>query len=353
MKAQRIAVSAGCTVGMLILILDSTTALSGAESGIKICMNTLVPSLFPFFVLSILLTGTLSGWTYRFLHPLCKICKIPKGCESILLTGLLGGYPVGAQCVGQTYAAGTISRHEASRMLGFCNNAGPAFIFGVIAHAFEVPYIPWLLWSIHVISAVIVGILLPGNVKASDCNQAFSFITWPQALRKAITVTASVCGWVILFRIVLAFLNKWLFHYLSSEMVVLLSGFLELANGCILLQDIPNTGLRFILASVMLAGGGICVAMQTSSVIHQLPLKFYIAGKSLQICISLLLAGIAQIILPAQMQHLMPPVFITAVAIILAIIVFGLKKQWNFSGMCSIIGALKERGNCHVIPKEN
>ena len=43
--------------GMMMLILDSQTAMHGAAEGIVLCINSVVPSLFPFFVLSILLTN--------------------------------------------------------------------------------------------------------------------------------------------------------------------------------------------------------------------------------------------------------------------------------------------------------
>ena len=48
-------------IGMMMLILDSKTALQGAANGIELCFRTLIPSLYPFFVLSILLTSALSA----------------------------------------------------------------------------------------------------------------------------------------------------------------------------------------------------------------------------------------------------------------------------------------------------
>ena len=46
---------------MLALILDGRTAIDGARQGIELCLRTVIPSLFPFFVLSILLTSSLLG----------------------------------------------------------------------------------------------------------------------------------------------------------------------------------------------------------------------------------------------------------------------------------------------------
>ena len=41
------------SLGMLALILDGRTAIEGARQGIGLCLRTVIPSLFPFFVLSI------------------------------------------------------------------------------------------------------------------------------------------------------------------------------------------------------------------------------------------------------------------------------------------------------------
>ena len=88
-------------IGISLLILDSKTALAGAQSGVELCIRTVIPSLFPFFLFSILLTTSLMGRRIRILRPLCRLCRIPEGAESILIAGCLGGYPVGAQCVSQ------------------------------------------------------------------------------------------------------------------------------------------------------------------------------------------------------------------------------------------------------------
>lgn len=73
---------------------------------------------------------------------------------------------------------------------------------------------------------------------------------------------------------------------------VLIAGLLELSNGCWALNTIQSEQLRFVLCCGMLSFGGLCVAMQTASVIGQIPLDYYLAGKALQ-CILSTLFGFA------------------------------------------------------------
>jgi hypothetical protein len=40
-----------------MLILDGSTALAGAREGVQMCLYTVIPALFPFFVLSDLLSS--------------------------------------------------------------------------------------------------------------------------------------------------------------------------------------------------------------------------------------------------------------------------------------------------------
>lgn len=282
----------GCAAaGMLILILDGRTALAGAQAGMDLCIKTVIPSLFPFLLLSILLTNTVYGSDLSILRPLGRLCSVPEGTESVLLTGFLGGYPVGAQSAAAAYASGGITKQDADRMLAFCSNAGPAFLFGMVSGMFTDPSAPFLLWGIHIGSALLVAMLLP----AASCRQAVtparSTIALSGAMRSAITVMASVCGWVFLFRVVIVFLDRWILWILPSAVRVILVGVLELSNGSCELSAIADPQLRFVICSGMLSFGGLCVTMQTQSVAAGLSMGSYLKGKLLQTLFSLLLSA--------------------------------------------------------------
>lgn len=71
----------------------------------------------------------------------------------------------------------------------------------------------------------------------------------------------------------------------------MLSGFLELSNGCVGLSRIGNHGLRFILCSGFLGFGGLCVFMQTRHGATDVDTSLYFPGKVLQCCISMIMAA--------------------------------------------------------------
>lgn len=313
-------ISIGAAIGMFILILDTETALNGAAAGIEICLHTLIPSLFPFFVLSILLTGSLSGQPLRFLKPVASLCAIPEGTVSILIVSLLGGYPVGAQNTALLYQQGHITKQQAARIIAFCNNAGPAFIFGVLSCMFSVPFVIWILWFIHIISALLVGIILPGAKYSDDIQINSQEISTSAVLSRSLKAMALVCAWVILMRIVLSFMDAWFLWLLPKSVQVILAGLLELSNGCIQLTGIEDEYLRFLIASAFLSCGGLCVTLQTASVSKGIPLTLYFPGKILQCCISILLCGFFHCFFPDSSTFHRNWIAVVSVSVILIIL---------------------------------
>ena len=291
MERRKYLYGIGAAAGMLVLILDGKTALAGARSGIELCLMTVIPALFPFIVLSILLSGALLGASIPPLRPVGRILKMPAGTESLLLCAFLGGYPSGAVAVSEAFRAGSLSKDAAERLLSFCNNAGPAFLFGMTLSLFPDAGAAWLLWGIHILSALAVGILIPGKesspVKLKKGGSSIGVI------KNAITVMATVCAWVILFRIIIAFLDRWILWLLPPEVRVAVIGVLELSNGCCSLTLVNDVRVRLILCSGMLALGGLCVTMQTVSSVRGLKMNQYYLGKILQFVCSILLSAAA------------------------------------------------------------
>lgn len=329
---------AGCA--MMVIILDTKTALLGAQGGLQLCIQTVIPSLFPFLLLSGVIKNSLLGLSISSLRPIGKICKIPAGSESLLAIGMLAGYPAGAQIVADAYKDDELPLPAARRMLGFCSNAGPAFLFGILSPLFENKGAVWLLWGIHIISALIVGCLLPENGGADCVIEQDNSVTLPQALEKAVKTMAIICGWVITFRIILAFCTRWFLWRFPIAVQVLFSGFLELSNGCILLKELPNDGIRFVIAGAMLAFGGLCVCMQTTSVTATTGTGFYFPGKILQMFISILLCCLLQpVVMPSTQVFVLPAsaffilLLLTAICIHLIrgkkVVAFGKRMLYN------------------------
>ena len=250
-----------------------------------------------------------------------RLCKIPKGAEPLLLFGFLGGYPIGAKNIQNAAINGVLDTQSARRMLGFCNNAGPAFIFGMVSCLFESSGPCWALWFIHIVSAIIVGILLPGCANGYYKHTEVSGGTFLTDVEKSTKTMAVVCCWVILFRVLINFGKRWLFWMFPAEIQLLITGVTELSNGIIDLTHLSYPGLRFVLSSVLLGLGGFCVAMQTVSITGNLGSGYYFPGKLLQGCLSFTLALILQPVFFSESEIFRFPLFLNVGIIMFGIII--------------------------------
>ena len=102
----------------------------GAYEGLLFCAQILIPSLFPFMVLSSFVVNCgISGILSRFLAPVTKsFFRLPGSAGVTILLSMFGGYPVGARGIRTLLDRGLITREEGARMLCFAVGAGPAFV---------------------------------------------------------------------------------------------------------------------------------------------------------------------------------------------------------------------------------
>lgn len=268
---------------MLLMILDTRTALEGGRQGLDLCLRTVLPTLFPFIFLSTLITGASFPLPPRIL----RLIHLPEGSGAILLCALIGGYPVGAQSVSLAYTEGLLDRSTSQRLLPICNQCSPAFLFGICSSLFTQPWKCWILWTVQIISALITAMLLPGGNAPIRRSIRHDGATITSALHRSLRTMASVCGWIILFRISICFLERWCLWLFSPVLQASIIGSLELTNGCTMLRSIENEDLRFLLCSFLTGMGGLCITMQSLSVISpELDRSSYFLGKVIQSSIS-------------------------------------------------------------------
>ena len=145
-----------------LLLLPEISA-QAARDAMLLCAQTLIPSLFPFFVLSSLLIACgASELLSALLSPLMRpLFGLSGAGAAALALGLCGGYPVGARTAAELVENGALSQEEGERLLAFCNNAGPGFLLGVCgAGVFSSSRAGAALYLTHVAAALCAGLLI-------------------------------------------------------------------------------------------------------------------------------------------------------------------------------------------------
>lgn len=301
--------------GILALILDAKTAVSSAAEGLQLCLQTVVPSLFPFLVAArLFLRSGAAQWCTRAVGPIMEpIFGLPPQGASALVLGMLSGYPVGAQTAASLYASGQLTKEETERLLGFCSNAGPAFIFGMVGGLFGSGKVAAVLFGVHIVSALLTGLVLRPKGPAvttprrKAALESSTGLDLPSAMTGAIKTMGLICGYIILFQVIAAFLEQALGTWLAPAVKIGMAGLLELSGGCSLLPQLEAAGLRYCMASGFLAFGGLCVWLQTKSVLapYRLTGRCYLPGKILQGTIAVLLTWGIQVLFPSWLPRVL------------------------------------------------
>ena len=271
---------------------NSQVTAQAVRDGLSLCVRSVVPALFPFFVAVTCFTSLgLAGELGRFLSPVAAPLLGCSGPGSVaFLMGLLGGYPVGGRTVAELYAAGAIDRPEAERLLTFCNNCGPAFVLGVAgAGCFGSVRTGLLLYAIHVLSAVAVAQFSRSRrAKTGTPRLPAPEPSFPAVLVRSVTEGAramvSVCAFVVF-----ALAATRLLTAITGLSHPLLTGAVELTGGILALTP-DRSG--FVMASALLGWGGLSVHGQTAAVLRDtdLSLRPHLLGKSAQAAVSAALA---------------------------------------------------------------
>lgn len=300
---RRAALAAALLVCMAVLLWQNETASAAVRQGLTLCARSVIPSLFPFFVVVSFAVGC------GFFAVLRRL-GLPVGA-AVFLVGIVGGYPVGARTVGELYRGGGLARERAETLLTFCNNAGPSFIFSIAGvGVFGSQKIGLALYGIHILSALAAGGLLDGlrsvrNVSktagsdmktarcdmkpAGNCMKSAGNGTKLPALfvscvGSAAAAMVNICAFVIFFLVVMALVRQaW------PGLPPLALGLLEVTGGITSLEASPA---GFCMAAALLGWGGVSVHCQTAAVLEDtgLSLRRYLLTKALQAVISALFA---------------------------------------------------------------
>ena len=259
------------SLAAFILLFPAITA-DGARDGLKICGNIIIPSLFPFCVLTLfaeksgiitILSKILSPITKRILH-----LSGEKFC--VLIMSSIGGFPVGARLIRSLYDRGAISENEAKRTMLYSISGGPAFILtavgsGILGSA----KLGQIFLISNMLSTLFLAIIIEMGAKndliiekAPSCKISDALV---EAVLDSSRAILSICGWVILFSSLLSIIECGLF---PQKIVFISSILLEVTTAVIAAKNHP------LLIPAILSFCGLCVHCQVYSALKEIAPKY-------------------------------------------------------------------------------
>ena len=307
------------------LLLYSESNIIAAQNGFALWATKVLPSLFPFFIATELLSKT--NFTYilgKFLNKFMKpLFNVPGEGSLAIILGTISGYPIGAKVVCDLKREKIISKIEAERLIAYTNNSGPLFILATVGVSlYSNKKIGYILLISHILSSLLVGYCFKfwkkNNLEINFKEMLFNTQNSPikiqelgeilgNSIKQATSTLLSICGFIVLFSIILStlqtsgliniFTNILHAFGLSKEVsIALITGIIELTNGVNLSSQTFNVfpHLSILLTSFLLGFGGLSVLLQVYSIIYKenISIKPYLLGKILHGLFSIIITFI-------------------------------------------------------------
>lgn len=221
----RLFMLAGSSVLIWLLLSNPEAAAEGFAQGVHLCLRTLLPALFPFFVLCSFVASLSSHKSSFF---------------TALLLSWLGGYAVCAGFVRDLSVQGKtdLRRAQLLLLLGCCS--GPGFVIGSVGGQLMGSVRIGVVLYIAQLAANLAAVLIMWPFtrhmicvkpqKSLCTHPEEKSMTFSDAIIGAVDTSMCVCGTVLFFRVIQAVLLQtvnW-----PSWLSPVVSGILEISAGC-------------------------------------------------------------------------------------------------------------------------
>ena len=225
---------------LFLLILASThlsTISTGVSTALSLCARVIIPTLFPFLILTDLILSTNAGKPLlsKIGRPLAKLFRLSDNGGVVILLGALFGFPMGARAVARYYSEGGLSKEESERLLLFSGNASPFFLIGSVGSGMlSSVRAGFTIYLIQLTVSLGCGLLLslfaPKTANRSHAlARATNKTTFSHTVQNAVRQSLFISGYIVFFSAILSIALPFVKNAFLS---CLLSSLLEIGNGC-------------------------------------------------------------------------------------------------------------------------
>lgn len=261
---------AAAAVAALLVAMPKAGA-EGIKKGLELCLGTVVPSLFAFTVTADYIASCLAGVKRG-------------GLAAVAAVALCGGFASGAAAVNRLYAAGSVDKPGAEKLLAALTSAGPTFVIGAVgAGMWNSVRLGWMmLLSIVLADAAVFLLLGCFRIKIRAIPNAPK-PSLTSSIACGVRVTALLCGSVILASCIGEYLSLL---PLSAASAAAVRCAIEVSGGCAAAAGASSP----YLAAAALSGLSISVIMQLSSIVSKsgLSIKKLVLSRAIHIPLTLL-----------------------------------------------------------------
>lgn len=301
-----------CLFFIALMIKAPSIPIKYIGDSLRVCAFRILPTLFPFLVISELLIrsggGVLIG---RLLGaPAERILGLPRECGTAILLGALCGAPIGVTAAMALYERGATDRDETERLLPLCAYPSAAFTVGSIGAGLYGDGGVGLCIHLCVLAAGLtvgalfgalrrkfatsgnghqstIGIVQPSNEKNARAAGGGGIELIPAAISSAAESAMRICAVVIFFSCILGCSDRILSALnIPATAAAMVFSFFELTFGSNAAAGLQNTHAGLLICTAASAWMGLSIHLQVfaiaaSSTRPRPRLRGYLAAKTL------------------------------------------------------------------------
>lgn len=267
-------------------IEHSTEVMESVRLGFDLWKNSIVPSLFPFFILSdFLIYFNFVEIISEFFRPFMQKFFRMRGVNAFILTmSMLSGCPSNAKYTQTLLEQNQITEKEATKVLRFSHFSSPLFIFGTVATIFlDQPKVGIFILLLHYLGNFFIGFIfrkdvVPLNQEKTSRKEVFFNLAkkkkekfgifFTRIIQKNVQTLLTILGTITTFLVFTTLLNQ-VFQF-PPILHSIFQGILEMTQG---LKSIGLLSIslkwKVTLSIFILSFGGLSVHMQMFSILNE------------------------------------------------------------------------------------
>jgi hypothetical protein len=267
-------------------IKNANFAAEQVRRALLLCVQTVIPSIFPCTVISGIFVALGGGKLIGDLAkaPVRALFGISGAGASVLLLGWFCGFPVGALTGAELVRRGELSRNELSRLMLFANIPSPAFVISAVGESMLGDKSAGIMLYLTLLAVSLITGIIQKFVFKSNPEKApkYSASLPPEnpivsSLCSSGISMLNLCSNIVFFSVITE-ITLSLFSFSSPLFPALLHGIFELSGGCAAASALGSE-MALPLCAFILGWSGFGVHFQIISACgHQkdLPAYFFV-----------------------------------------------------------------------------
>lgn len=249
---------------------------------LKVCAFSLIPSLFPFVVLSTFFGKLQCSKKTPLDFVLSKIYGLDPFLNFVCFLGLFFGFPSGACAITQSYKQNKCTKSDAEFAIAISNNCSFAFLINVVGvSVFASLKTGYMLFVSQTLSIITVCFILRNLRRKTSCqttqnNISKKILSTPStiiqsliySIKESVFSMLYICAFTIFFGLVCKTVTTYFPWFSKGLTKSFICGALEITNGVLSCFDL-SFPLDVVMTSCVCSLAGLSVYFQIESICQE------------------------------------------------------------------------------------